>query len=100
MWQAQPLEVTVSDRPVAPEIADEIDKSLGLTLISIRLPANLIEDYKLVAQLKGQLYQPLMREALALWIEETKTDLLKGVAFDMRERAKKRGVAPAERNTP
>jgi hypothetical protein len=68
-----------------PELADAIDRSIGLQLISIRLPVAMIEDYKLVAQISGQLYQPLMREAMALWIDEKKTEILRGVLFDRRE---------------
>lgn len=81
---------------VSPEVAAEIDRSLGLSMISIRLPTAMIEDYKLVAELKGQLYQPLMREAMALWIDEAKTNILKGLAFDERERQAKR----AENSVP
>lgn len=65
-------------------MADEIDRSLGLQLISIRLPVALIEDYKLAAQISGVLYQPLMREALAAWIDKRKTEILRGVAEDRR----------------
>lgn len=56
----------MSEHQVAPKsVSDAVDRSLGLTLISIRLPAAMIEDYKMVAKLRGMLYQPLMREPVA-----------------------------------
>jgi predicted DNA binding CopG/RHH family protein len=49
----------------APEDADkELDDALGLQAISIRLPKELIDQFKLIAKIHGMGYQPLMREAL------------------------------------
>jgi predicted DNA binding CopG/RHH family protein len=62
--------------------SEAVDRSLGLQLISIRLPAAMIEDFKMIAKLRGTLYQPLIREALSAWIDEAKTDVLKGLIFD------------------
>lgn len=42
----------------------ELDDSLGLQAISIRIPKDLIEQFKLIAKIHGIGYQPLMREAL------------------------------------
>ena len=47
-----------------PEIAGQIDDALGLQMISIRLPKEVIADFKMIAQLHGVGYQPLMRDAL------------------------------------
>lgn len=47
-----------------PEIAPQIDDALGLQMISIRLPKEVIADFKMIAQLHGVGYQPLMRDAL------------------------------------
>lgn len=47
-----------------PGTAQQIDDALGMQMISIRLPKELIEDFKLLAQVNNQGYQPLMREAL------------------------------------
>lgn len=51
-------------RKVSPETQKEIDDTLGLQAISIRLPKELIEQFKLIAKIHGMGYQPLMREAL------------------------------------
>ncbi|WP_342116529.1 hypothetical protein [Pseudoduganella sp. OTU4001] len=42
----------------------ELDDALGLQAISIRLPKELIDQFKLIAKIHSMGYQPLMREAL------------------------------------
>jgi uncharacterized protein (DUF4415 family) len=73
--------------------SEAVDRSLGLQLISIRLPAAMIEDFKMIAKLRGSLYQPLIREALASWIDEAKTDVLKGLIFDREQAEAERRVS-------
>jgi hypothetical protein len=51
-------------RRAPPEAEAELDDALGLQAISIRLPKDLIEQFKLLAKIHGMGYQPLMREAL------------------------------------
>jgi vacuolar-type H+-ATPase subunit C/Vma6 len=51
-------------RKVSADVQKEIDDTLGLQAISIRLPKELIEQFKLIAKIHGMGYQPLMREAL------------------------------------
>jgi hypothetical protein len=87
----------VSSHPVPAAEADAVDRSLGLQLISIRLPAAMIEDYKMIAKLRGTLYQPLIRDALSAWIDEAKTDVLKGLIFDREQaEAERRVSSPAQ----
>lgn len=45
-----------------------LDEALGLQAISIRLPRQLIEHYKLIAHFHGVGYQPLMRDVLARFV--------------------------------
>ncbi|MDP2091411.1 MAG: hypothetical protein Q8K17_00280, partial [Pseudohongiella sp.] len=53
--------VQVSDE----NLDSELDASLGLQLISIRLQKSLIEDFKMIAQYHGDIgYQTLMRQIL------------------------------------
>ena len=47
-----------------PELALEIDDSLGLQMISIRLNKELIAAFKVIGEHHGLGYQPLMRDAL------------------------------------
>jgi len=42
-----------------------VDKTLGLQMISIRLPLKLIEQLKVIARHNGVGYQPLMRDVLS-----------------------------------
>lgn len=89
-WCGNPDACMASEGAEIPSVkAEQIDKSLGLKMISIRLPASMIEDYQIVGKLKGSLYQPLMRMALAEWIEREKTQILKGIEFiERRDRNK------------
>lgn len=59
---------------------DQINSSVGLKLISIRLQESLIEDLKLVAKLNGIGYQPLMRQVLNRFVNSEKKILLQEVA--------------------
>lgn len=46
------------------ELSQEVDDSLGLQVITIRLQKTLIEDLKELARKEGLGYQPLMRQIL------------------------------------
>ncbi|MBV6304423.1 BrnA antitoxin family protein [Candidimonas humi] len=48
----------------SPDIQREVEDTLAMQLISIRLPKSVIEDFKAIASLEGIGYQPLMRAAL------------------------------------
>ena len=52
-----------------PKLQNQIDEALGLQMISIRLPSELIEEYKMIAKVNGVGYQPLMRDALKRFAE-------------------------------
>lgn len=52
------------------EFEEAVDASLGLKSISIRLPVQLIEAYKLIAVHHGIGYQPLMRDILQRFVPE------------------------------
>ncbi|CAM5442819.1 hypothetical protein AFAE65S_02827 [Alcaligenes phenolicus] len=54
-----------------------INSSLGLQPISIRLEKSLIDDFKLIAEIHGLAYQPLMRQALRRFAESEKRRLLR-----------------------
>ncbi len=44
---------------------DSINATVGLQMISIRLPNQLIDDFKFIADTQGLRYQTLMRQVLA-----------------------------------
>jgi len=62
---------------VAPEDDSEIiEEALCLRPISIRLEQSLINDFKMIAELHGLAYQPLMRQALRRFADSEKRRLL------------------------
>lgn len=69
-WETGKLGETLeSARIASPELTAEIDTALGMQMISIRLPKSVIEDFKVMAQIEGVGYQPLMRTALMRFAE-------------------------------
>ncbi|MBH0073876.1 hypothetical protein I6E78_18190 [Pseudoalteromonas sp. NZS127] len=64
------------------EISEEIiNESLALQMISIRLQKTLIEDLKMIGQLNGIGYQPLIRQVLKRFADSEKKQLLREQAF-------------------
>lgn len=63
-------------RPAAKDLEAAIDASLGLQAISIRLPKQLIDAYKLIAAHHGVGYQPLMRDILQRFVPEGLKEVL------------------------
>jgi hypothetical protein len=70
-----------------------LDESLGLQLISIRLPKALIEDFKLIAKLNGIGYQPLIRQVLLRFAEGEKRQIMRDVACEIEKRKKEAQAA-------
>lgn len=56
-----------------------LDEALGMQSISIRLPKQLIEHYKLIAQFHEVGYQPLMRDVLHRWVPNALREVLDGL---------------------
>ena len=53
-----------------------LDEALGLQSISIRLPQDLIRQYKLIAQYRGVGYQPLMRDVMARFVPNALKEIM------------------------
>lgn len=51
-------------RKASAELQASIDEAIGMQSISIRLPVELIQEFKVIAQFNNIGYQPLMRDAL------------------------------------
>lgn len=60
-----------------PERSEELDAALGLQMISIRLPAALIDDLKFCARAHGMPYQALTREMLIVAANREKREITK-----------------------
>ena len=63
-------------RKTPQEMEQQIDEALGLQAISIRLPKDLIRNYKLIADFHGVGYQPLMRDVLYRFVNPALKEIL------------------------
>lgn len=68
-------------------INDGVDEALELQMISIRLPKSLIEDFKMIAELNGMSYQPLMRQIMKRFADSEKKRII-GNLIDEQNKAK------------
>jgi len=69
-WESGELgESLDSAKVVSAKRTEEIQEAAGMQMISIRLPKSVIEDFKVIAQIEGLGYQPLMRTALVRFAE-------------------------------
>lgn len=70
-WEERQLGASAEHSKVAgAEHLNALNDALGMQLISIRLPKEMIEAYKLIAAHHGVGYQPLMRDILQRFIPE------------------------------
>jgi predicted DNA binding CopG/RHH family protein len=69
-----------------------LNDALGLQLISIRLPKQMIEQYKLIAHFHGVGYQPLMRDVMSRFVPGALRELLEAE----KEKAEKAEKARTE----
>lgn len=91
-------------RKASVELKQQIDDALGLQAISIRLPKATIDTYKMIAEIHGIGYQPLMRDAICRWAESELKQLLKGVVQSQRtlvknEQKRSASVRPTHQGT-
>ena len=61
----------------AADIQPQIDEALAMKPISIRLPASLVDTFKLLGEVHGLGYQPLMRRVLMRFAESEMKHLLR-----------------------
>ncbi|HUX89129.1 MAG TPA: hypothetical protein VMV48_00375 [Gallionellaceae bacterium] len=88
-WLSSELGADEQYAAVAPDDMESIiNENLDLQPISIRLEKSLIEDFKLIADLHGLGYQPLMRQTLKRFADCEKKRILREVAADMAARKK------------
>lgn len=72
-------------RSVSPDLEKQIDESLGMQMISIRLERSLIESFKLLGSFHGLGYQPLMRDALKRFAEGELKAIVKGLVESQKK---------------
>jgi hypothetical protein len=61
-----------------------LNEAAGLHPISIRLQKSLIEDFKMIAEINGIGYQPLIRQVLKRFADAEKRRILREKSVDMR----------------
>lgn len=70
-WDARTLGAEAEFVGVADASHEQaLEEALDLQAISIRLPKDLIRNYKLIAEFHGVGYQPLMRDVLQRFVPE------------------------------
>jgi uncharacterized protein (DUF4415 family) len=88
-WESGELgENLKSARVVSEEVTKEIQEAAGMQLISIRLPKSVIDDFKVIGQIEGIGYQPLMREALMRFAECEAKRVMRDYAEKLRTEKK------------
>jgi hypothetical protein len=76
-WDERALGASAEHVVVAgDEYVSALDDALGLQSISIRLPKQMIEQYKLIAHFHGVGYQPLMRDVMARFVPNAIREIL------------------------
>ena len=59
-----------------------IDESIGLVPVSIRLQKSLVNDFKMIAELNGIGYQPLMRQILTRFANSEKKKIVRDMMME------------------
>lgn len=71
LWDERKLGASLEHaRLVDEKMTQDLDAALGMKMISLRLPEELIQAYKLIATHHEIGYQPLMRDILQRFIKE------------------------------
>jgi predicted DNA binding CopG/RHH family protein len=97
-WDLRTLGASDAHVAVA-EVAHEqaLDKALDLQSISIRLPKQLIEQYKLIAHFHGVGYQPLMRDVLTRFVPNALQEIMQTQMKQAIDAAASARVAPKKK---
>lgn len=69
-------------RQAPAELSDAVDKALAMKLISMRLPAPMIDALKHIAQYHGIGYQPMVRDLIGRFIESEIKMILSNLKTD------------------
>jgi len=96
-WESRELGCSEDHVEVFDINAEEVDQSLDLQLISIRLQKGLIEDLKQIASFHGMGYQPLIRNQLTRFVSAEVKLILRRIN---EERAEKSKQIPFEDDSP
>ncbi len=76
-------------RAVDGALTKQIDESLGMQMISIRLDKSLIESFKMLGEFHGVGYQPLMRDALKRFADSEMKCIVSGLVESQKKDQKR-----------
>lgn len=86
-WESRQLGADAAHaKPVSAEYTKQIEESLGLQMISIRLDKSLIDSFKAIGAFHGIGYQPLMRDALKRFAEHELRNIVQGIVESQRKK--------------
>lgn len=86
-WESRKLGADAAHaKPVSAEYTQQIEESLGLQMISIRLDKGLIDSFKAIGAFHGLGYQPLMRDALKRFAEHELRNIVQGIVESQRKK--------------
>ena len=72
----------------------KVDKAIGLKPISIRLQESMIEDLKVIAEIHGLGYQPLMRQILNRFIDCEKKRIIRDFLSEQQKQREEHAQRP------
>src|SRR6185503_9138318 len=85
-WESEALGASEEHaRRVPDALADQIEESLEMQAISIRLPKSLIDSFKLLGSFHGIGYQPLMRDALSRFASSEMKAIVAGMVSSQKK---------------
>lgn len=94
-WDSRALGASAAHVAVADASQERaLDKAIELQSISIRLPQQLIEQYKLIAHFHGVGYQPLMRDILTRYVPNALQEIMQTQMKQAKDAAAQSRVAP------
>ncbi len=94
LWENKQLGASAKHaKPISREEDKNLDDSMGLQLLTIRLQKELIEQFKELAKIEGIGYQPLMRQVLTRYARENEQRLRAvGAKREKNQRQKRKTV--------
>ncbi len=72
----------------------KVDKAIGLKPISIRLQESMIEDLKVIAEIHGLGYQPLMRQIMNRFIDCEKKRIIRDFLSEQQKKREEDAQKP------
>jgi uncharacterized protein (DUF4415 family) len=97
-WDSRLLGASATHVAVADSAHEQaLDKAMELQSISIRLPQQLIEQYKLIAHFHGVGYQPLMRDVLTRYVPDALQEIIQTQMKQAQETAATSRLIPKKK---